>query len=188
MIIIKLILLETSFFQILLDLFEITKSSFVLIVISSIGIYISIIFYTRIFGKRSFSKISSFDFAMTVAVGSMIATTILSDSVSFLEGAIALVMVYGLQLFAAYFRRNKWFRQLIDNQPTLLMDGETMLKENMKSVRVTEGDLRSKLREANVIKLSDIKAVIFETTGDITVIHKDNDDTIDDWILNDVQR
>ena len=125
---------------------------------------------------------------MTMAVGSIIATTVLSDSVSLLEGAIGLLMIYVLQLIAAFFRRFNWFRILIDNQPTLLMDGAVMLKDNMKSVRVTEGDIRSKIRESNVTQLSEIKAVVFETTGDIVVIHKDHDRPIDDWIMKDVNR
>lgn len=169
-------------------LFDLNKKTFFLILFSTFFIYIVVILYTRIFGKRSFSKMSSFDFAMTVAVGSMIATTILSDSVSFLEGAVGLLIVYLLQLIAAFLRRYPWFRKLTDNQPTLLMDGENLLRENMRSVRVTEGDIRSKLREANVIKLSDIKAVVFETTGDLIVLHKDSADDIDDWLLKDVQR
>ncbi|HUH29430.1 DUF421 domain-containing protein [Gelidibacter sp.] len=169
-------------------LFDLNKKTFFLILFSTLFIYIVVILYTRIFGKRSFSKMSSFDFAMTVAVGSMIATTILSDSVSFLEGAVGLFTVYLLQLVAAFFRRYPWFRKLTDNQPTLLMDGENLLRENMRAVRVTEGDIRSKLREANVIKLSDIKAVVFETTGDLIVLHKDSADEIDDWLLKDVRR
>ncbi|MGJ8592826.1 MAG: DUF421 domain-containing protein [Aquaticitalea sp.] len=170
------------------SLFAITEKSLFLIVCSSIGIYIAVILYTRLFGKRSFSKLSSFDFAMTVAVGSMIATTVLSDSVSFADGAIGLLMVYALQLIAAFLRRYKWFRDLIDNTPTLLMDGDVMLWDNMKSVRVTEGDIRSKLRESNVSELSEVKAVIFETTGDIVVLHKQHNRPIEDWIMEDVQR
>jgi uncharacterized membrane protein YcaP (DUF421 family) len=169
-------------------LFDVSEKSLFLIICSSIGIYVAVILFTRIFGKRSFSKLSSFDFAMTVAVGSIIATTVLSDSVSLADGAIGLLMVYSLQLSAAFMRRYNWFRRLIDNQPTLLMDGEVLLKDNMKSVRVTEGDIRSKLRESNVTQLSEIKAVIFETTGDIVVIHKEHDKPIEDWIMEDVKR
>jgi uncharacterized membrane protein YcaP (DUF421 family) len=179
----------TLFINRIIDsLFDINMQSLLLIVFSAIGIYITIIIYTRIFGKRSFSKMSSFDFAMTVSVGSMIATTVLSNSVNLTEGAIGLIMVYALQLLAAYFRRYATFRKLIDNQPTLLMDGEKILKDNLKKVRVTEGDLRSKLREANVIQLKEVKAVIFETTGDMVVLHKNNDAEIEPWILEDVQR
>lgn len=179
---------ENALIEAFETLFSLNLKSFFLILLSTILIYVAVIVYTRIFGKRSFSKMSSFDFAMTVAVGSMIATTILSDSVSFLEGAIGLLFVYLFQLIAAFFRRYRWFRKIIDNQPTLLMDGENLLRDNMKAVRVTEGDLRSKLREANVVKLSEVKAVIFESTGDMVVLHKNNDDVIDDWLLKDVQR
>lgn len=176
-----------NFNTFLSKLFDLSETSFFLIIGSSIGIYLAILVFTRLFGKRSFSKMSSFDFAMTVAVGSMIATTALSSSVSLGEGALGLLLVYSLQLSAAYLRRYKWFRKIIDNQPTLLMDGEVMLRENMKSVRVTEGDIRSKLRESNVTKLSTIKAVIFETTGNLVVLHKQDDKPIDEWIMKDVQ-
>lgn len=158
------------------------------VAVSCIVIYAAVILFTRIFGKRSFSKMSSFDFAMTVAVGSIIATTILSSSVSIINGVVGLLMVYVLQLAAAYMRRYKFFRETIDNTPLLLMDGADILYDNLKKARVTEGDLRSKLREANVFQLSQVKAVVFETTGDISVLHSsDMNQPVEDWILQDVR-
>ena len=131
---------------------------------------------------------SSFDFAMTVAVGSIIATTVLSSSVSMLQGIVGLVAVYLLQMGAALARRNKTVRSLIDNSPLLLMDGETIIEDNLRKARVTRGDLRSKLREANVTRLCQVKAVVFETTGDISVLHEDNDEPLDLWLMYDVVR
>jgi uncharacterized membrane protein YcaP (DUF421 family) len=182
-----------SLFQEKLEIFssalvEISGPSLVAIILSSIGIYAAVIILTRIVGKRSFSKMSSFDFAMTVAVGSIIATTILSDSVNLAYGIIGLSMVYLLQAVAAFFRRYQWFRRMIDNEPTMVMYGHVLLRENMSAVKVTEGDIRSKLREANVTKLSQVKAVIFETTGVLVVLHSDSSEPIEEWILKDVQR
>lgn len=169
--------------------FNISGAAIVGIIITSIGIYAAVIIFTRIFGKRSFSKMSSFDFAMTVAIGSIIATTILSSSVSLLEGLIGLFMVYMLQLSAAFMRRFKFFRKIIDNTPLLLMDKTTILHKNLKKARVTEGDLRSKLREANVLQLSQVRAVIFETTGDMIILHtNDSSQEVEDWLMNDVAR
>jgi uncharacterized membrane protein YcaP (DUF421 family) len=68
------------------------------------------------------------------------------------------------------------------------MDGDTVLKENMRKARVSESDLRSKLREANITRLSQIKAVVFETTGDISILHADGEETPDFWIMKDVNR
>lgn len=168
---------------------DISIEAVVAIIGATVGIYVYIIIFTRIFGKRSFSKMSSFDFAMTVAIGSIIASTILSDSVSLQEGFVSLLAIYSLQLLIAFFRRFKVVQKLVDNKPLLLMDHQEILHKNLRKARVTEGDLRSKLREANVLDLSQIRAVVFETTGDMLVLHtSDPNQEVENWLLHDVQR
>ncbi len=159
------------------------------ILLSAIVIYIALIVCTRIAGKRSFSKLSSFDFAITVSIGSVIASTILSASVSIMQGITGLIALYTIQMGAAILRRFSWFRNTIDNSPLLLMEGEKIFHENLKKARVTEDDLRSKLREANVIQLNQIKAVVFESTGDISVLHNhESSIEIDDYIMQSVNK
>lgn len=169
--------------------FQFKEIDLLAIVFTSIGIYLAVIFFTRLAGKRSFSKMSSFDFAMTVAVGSMIATTVLSKSVSLWDGIIGLGAVYILQISVALLRRYKMVKKVVDNSPLLLMDGTKILHDNLRKARVSEEDLRSKLREANVIRLKEVRAVIFESTGDISVMHTDDDnEELEDWLLEDVER
>ena len=55
----------------------------------------------------------------------------------------------------------------------------------MRARRVEEDDLIAKLREANVCDLSDVRAVVLETTGDITVLHGSR---LQERLLNGVQR
>ncbi|MBW2960979.1 DUF421 domain-containing protein [Mesonia aestuariivivens] len=166
-----------------------SPESLINIVLCAIGIYLAVILCTRIAGKRSFSKMSSFDFAITVAIGSMVASTILSSSVSLVDGAVGLIAVYVLQMGAASLRGFQLFQKTIDNTPLLLMDGQEILEENLKKAKVTKADLHSKLREANVIKFSQIKAVVFEATGDISVLHTtDEDIVLESELLKGVQR
>ena len=143
-----------------------------MVVLSTIGIYASVILFTRLAGLRSFSKMSGFDFAMTVAIGSIVASSILTQNPPLLQAVVALAMVYALQIGVAQLRKNTRIAEyLVDNEPLLLMVGTEMLRDNMRKVRVTENDLWSKLREANVIDLSEVHAVVFETTGDVSVLH-----------------
>lgn len=167
--------------------FEASTESLIAICLSATGIYIAVILFTRIAGKRSFSKMSSFDFPMTIAVGSVIASTALLSTVSLLQGLVGLATVYLLQMTAALLRRFNLFQKTIDNSPLLLMDGPKILNDNLRKARVSESDLRSKLREANVVKLSQVKAVVFETTGDISVLHTDEPHSeVESWIMKDV--
>jgi uncharacterized membrane protein YcaP (DUF421 family) len=166
-----------------------TVEAFWSIVIATIGIFITVIALTRISGKRSFSKMSSFDFAATIAIGSIIASAILSKSIPLSHAVLGLVCIFGLQSLIAWLRRIKKFRNVIDNDPLLLMDGETILYDNLKKAHVTEGDLRAKLREANVLDLAQIRAVVFESTGDIAVLHTaDQNQKLKEWLLEGVGR
>ena len=57
------------------------------------------------------------------------------------------------------------------NTPILLMKDGKVIHENLKKALVSKADLMCKQREANVLRLSQVRAVVFETTGDISVLH-----------------
>lgn len=164
--------------------FTYSAESLIAIILTALGIYLALVIYTRISGKRSFSKLSSFDFAITVAIGSIMATSILSKSVSLIQGAVGLGILYVIQMLVAHLRRYQAVRGLIDNKPTFLMKDGVVLEANMKKCKVTLSDVKAKLREANVIQVSEIKAVVFESTGDISVLHGAEDKPIDDWLID----
>jgi len=166
------------------DWFKFSTDGLLAIILTAIGIYMALVILTRISGKRSFSKMSSFDFAMTVSIGSILATVIVSKSVSLQYGIIGLVLIYSLQMVVAAARHWKPIRNLVDNKPTLLMQNGKLIAANLKKCKVTESDVKAKLREANVIQLSEVKAVVFESTGDISVLHGADNKAIDDWIMD----
>ncbi len=159
------------------------------ILISVAVIYFFLIVYTRLAGKRSFSKMSSFDFAITVAIGSVLASTVLSKSVSLLQGAVGLGALYLIQMITARLRRYDVVEKIIDNSPLLLMEKKEVFHDNLKKAKVTLSDVKGKLREANVTHRDQVKAVIFESTGDISVLHEDvGEGEVEDWIMEGVER
>lgn len=157
--------------------------------LSAIGIYVALVLFTRMAGLRSFSKMSSFDFAITVAIGSVIGSTVLSESPPLYLAISALAALYILQMTIASLRgRSSLVDKLVNNEPLLLMKGTKILEENLKEAKVTHADLRAKLREANATQLSQVKAVVMESTGDIAVLHnEDPDHEVDDILLRGVR-
>lgn len=159
------------------------------VVISAVLTYAAILALTRMTGLRSFSKMSASDFAMTVAVGSLFASTTAQDEPSVLVGVTALACLFAGQGLIAWSRRRSgrvsW---LVDNQPLLLMRGTEILEHNMEHANVTHEDLFAKLREANVLDPRQVRAVIFETTGDVSVLHANDPDAhLDEALLLGVQ-
>lgn len=157
-------------------------------ILTTVAVYALILLLTRIAGLRSFSKMSAADFAMTVAVGSLFASSISSPSPSLTIAAVSFSCLFASQWLVAQLRQ-RWSAvgKVVDNQPVLLMAGANVLEENLRRTNVTQNDLYAKLREANVRNFDEVKAVVFETTGDISVIHASEDVAFDTRILRGVK-
>ena len=154
------------------------------IALSVIGFYFCLILFTRIVGLRSFSKLSSYDLAMTVGIGSILASTVLSKSTSLLQGVFAVGMLFMLQALLSIMRRKfKPFKALIDNQPLILMTNGEYLWDNLKEAKLSTNDIKQILRQNGIKSKSEVFAVIMETTANISVIKTSN--ISPDWSLFD---
>ena len=141
-----------------------------LAVVSSAGMLVGIIVYVRLAGLRSFSKMSSFDFTVTVAFGSLLAAVSISSS-SLAVGVVAAGALLGTQACIALLRQRTTFGQIVDNTPMVLMARGEYFDDNLRQARVTRSDVSAKLREANALDISEVRAVVLETTGDVSVLH-----------------
>lgn len=161
-----------------------------LIALSAVGMYVAVLLLTRIAGLRSFAEMSAFDFAMSVAVGTLFASTIVSGDISLAEGAFALAMLFALQVLVAHGRiGSDRFSRAVDNSPTLIARDGEIFHDALTDARLTEEDLFAKLREANVRNLGEVIAVVLETTGDVSVIHTSGEEVeFDEVLLTGVSR
>lgn len=139
---------------------------------TGIGIYAVLLALLQLNGLRSLSKMSSVDFVTTVAFGSVLASVLVAKRPSLLQGTVVLVVMFAIQGGVSWLR-DRWTTAPFENQPVLLMDGPTILRGNLRRTRVTEDDLYAKLREANVLNLDQVRAVVLEATGDVSVLHGD---------------
>jgi uncharacterized membrane protein YcaP (DUF421 family) len=153
--------------------------------LAAAGIYVAVIVMTRISGLRSFSKMSAFDFAMTVAIGSLIASAA-SGQAALVTVVVGVGVLFLAQFTVAALRKHALLHGVVDNSPLLLMDGTRVLEDNLAAARITLDDLHGKLREANVLHYGQIRAVVLETTGDISVLH--GTERFDDDLLRGVRR
>ena len=142
-----------------------------------------VIMLTRLNGLRSFSKFSAFDFAITVATGSALASTIMDPTIG-KWGALAALFVTQATISVARVRSDL-FERWVDNTPLLLMRDREVLDDNLHAAKMTRTDLIAKLRESGVTNLDDVRAVVFETAGTVSVL---SGDTLDEEMLQDVRR
>ncbi|MFA9201254.1 MAG: DUF421 domain-containing protein [Cypionkella sp.] len=109
--------------------------------------YAWLVLVLRAYGKRTLAKLNAFDFVVTVALGSILATALLSPATTWAQAATAFVALSTLQwLVARLSLRWPWFHRLIRSRPRLLLLDGRMLGDAMRAERIAEDDIRAAVR------------------------------------------
>jgi uncharacterized membrane protein YcaP (DUF421 family) len=133
--------------------------------------YIAVVALIRLSGKRTVSKMNAFDLIVTVALGSTLATILLSPDVALLQGVAALALLIALQRVVTFLTvRYGWARRLVKAKPTMVFHRGEFLRGAMRDTRLTEDELLSAMRSQGVAAIEDVEAVVLETDGGISVL------------------
>lgn len=144
---------------------------FIELTISGIITYISIIIILRLSGKRTLAKWNSFDYVVTVAFGSILATALVSTEDEFGKEILAFALLVLFQLIITWISvRFSIIQKLIKSKPALLLCRGEMQQDIMKRERVAEEEILSALRNSGISAVEDADAVILETDGSFSVI------------------
>ena len=143
------------------------------IVVVGLCAYVGLVVLLRVYGKRSLSQFSAFDFVVTVALGSTLATILLSQDVVLAEGILAFGLLLSLQFVVTWLSvRIRIVRRLVKSEPRLVYYGRSFLQDAMLDERLTEGELRSAVRGQGISDLEEVEAIVLETDGKMTVMTK----------------
>ncbi len=133
--------------------------------------YAALVSFLRLSGKRTLSKLSAFDLVVTVALGSTLATVILSRDVALVDGLLALALLIGLQYGVAWLNvRAAAFGRLVKNEPTMLLYEGVFLERAMRRARITCDEVLAAVRAQGVEDLGTLRAVVLETDGGLSVV------------------
>lgn len=137
--------------------------------------YVSVIAFVRLTGKRSTSQMNNFDWVVTVAIGSIIASPILLKDISVAEGVLAVGLLFSLQwVLTSLMVRSKLVSKIVRDSPSILVYRGELQRAAMKHTRVTEPEIMSAVRGSGHADLSMIGLVVLESDAKLSIIHKDN--------------
>lgn len=133
--------------------------------------YAILILLLRVSGKRTLSKMNAFDFIVTVALGSTLATILLSKGTALAEGVLALALLIFLQFSITWLSvRSVFVSRLVKAEPKLLFHRGEFLRSAMKTERVEEGEILQAMRSQGIARQEQVEAVVLETDGSLSVL------------------
>lgn len=133
--------------------------------------YTALLIILRTSGKRTLSKMNAFDFVVTVALGSTLATILLSQDVALAEGVAAFVTLVGMQYVITWLSvRSSTIQQFVKSSPSLLFYKGEFFTDTLKSQRVTQEEIYAAIRGQGIASIDDVGAVILETDGSFSTL------------------
>ncbi|MGY2744449.1 DUF421 domain-containing protein [Pseudarthrobacter albicanus] len=142
------------------------------LIIGSVS-YAALVVVLRVSGKRTLGQLNAFDFIVTVALGSTLATILLSSDVAFFEGLTALALLAGLQFVVAWVSSHvPGARSAVTSKPVALVVFGELQHAQLRRNRLSESEVLQAVRGTGSGDLADIAAVVLETNGTISVIPK----------------
>src|SRR5690349_12721647 len=131
------------------------------IALVGVAAYVALVVLLRASGKRTLAKLNAFDWVVSVALGSTLASILLSSDVSWSEGALALVLLAALQFAVAWTTTHlPGGRSVVTARATLLLEDGHVFQTALQRQRMTMDELRQSVRASGSGDLSDVAAVV----------------------------
>jgi uncharacterized membrane protein YcaP (DUF421 family) len=148
--------------------------------------YVGVVVMLRSSGKRSLSKLNMFDFVITIAMGSILASMFMGS-----QALIPSILSFGLlllcQMATAYSTsRSDFAQKLLMASATVLYKDGTFATRDIRRHRLTEDELASAVRDSSCGDFKRVAAIVLETDGTLSVIPKDQ--AGDQSLVDDLQR
>ena len=129
---------------------------------------------------------NAFDLIVTIALGSVLATVLLTKDVALAEGVVAFALLLSLQYLLTWSSvRWKFIESIVKAEPTLLYFEGHLLEKAMLDQRVTKADIYAAVRSQGMPGLYEISAAVQESDGSISVLKKTEGKPL--TVLNDIK-
>ncbi|NKY38072.1 DUF421 domain-containing protein [Cellulomonas septica] len=141
------------------------------VVVVGAASYLALVLVLRVSGKRTLAKLNAFDLVVTVALGSTLATILLSSDVSWTEGVTAFLVLVVLQLTVSWTTSHVGpGRSVVTAGPTTVLRDGTLDRDAMSAQRLTVAEVRQAVRGSGVGGFDQVARVVLETDGTLSVI------------------
>lgn len=139
-------------------------------------LYVTAVVGFRLGRRRTLAEMSAFDFVAAVAVGAIVGRIPSARGAGYLAGAVTLVTILVAHRLIARLRSSPAMARLIDHPPRLLIVDGRVREAELRRSGLTEADLAGLLRQRQIYDLSDVRYLIFEQRGRLSVVRAGAED------------
>ncbi len=142
------------------------------VALKALLLYLTAVVGFRLGERRTLAQMSPFDFVAAVAVGAIVGRVPNASTTSYLAGAVTLVTVLLVHRVIMRLRYAPRVAHIVEHAPIVLVADGRILESEIRRCGLTLGDLHGQLRQHGIGDLSEVRYVIAEQRGQLSVIRR----------------
>lgn len=147
---------------------------YLMIILSSIAVYLFLILAIRLFGKKELSQLSVFDLVFILLISNAVQNAMVLGDNSLAGGLLAALALFAVNYAMKYLQyRFPGFGKALQGEPVMLVYHGEILESHLKLARITKEEVLEAIREHGVPSEKDVDLAILEVDGNISVLSKE---------------
>ncbi len=144
------------------------------ILIRSFVFYILLMLMMKLMGKRQIGEMQLSEFVTTVLLSELAVLPVTDTDIPIIHGVIPVLLISSTEVIIAFVsQKSKKFRVLLNGNPITLYENDGFINKNLIKARMSEEDVEAQVRINGFDNMSEVKQVILERTGKMSVLPKE---------------
>ncbi|MBR1376825.1 MAG: DUF421 domain-containing protein [Bacilli bacterium] len=136
----------------------------------TVFLYILIVIYYRIMGKKEVGELGIIDLIVSFSIAELASICIEEPDKSIFTSILPITLLVILEITLSYIgMKSDKFRKMTDGSPSVIIDKGKINLKVMSKLRYTLDDLLTQIREKDVKNLEEVKYAVLETDGELSV-------------------
>ena len=141
------------------------------VVVFSVSSFLFLFVVTKIMGKKQIAQLSFLDYVIGISLGSIAAEMATDPERPFYHFFIAMAIYLVLDLVLTLVaRKGTFLKKFLRGRPLILLEAGKINYRNLTRSKLDINDLLSLCRAKGYFDLRDVAYVIFETSGDVSIL------------------
>jgi len=141
------------------------------VMLRSVIMFVIILVTLRASGKRGIKQLSIFELVLIIGLGSAAGDPMFYEDVGILPALIVFVMVISMYLAITKLTdKASWVEHALEGKPLYIIKNGIVIMKAFDESGLSQDELFAQLRVRNVEHLGQVKTVLIETSGEISVL------------------
>lgn len=146
-------------------------ADYLLVAAKTAGFFALALTVFRLMGKRTLGDLEPLDFVVVLAIAEIVGAPLADPGAPVLPAVVAVLTLASLHIGLAYtVLRSRRAAELLEGKPLPVVEGGRVLRHNLRRAKMTEEELRERLRQKGFLDPADVELALLETDGMLSAL------------------